>query len=550
MDGGAGRALLTEFYQHRDPGKLATVEGILQRYTLAQIEAMLNQARLQERTSARQCLHEFYQHRDTGKLAQVDGIIAQYAGREYEVMTMLDQARLQEKTTARQCLHEFYQDRDPAKLAQIDGIMAQYAGREYEVITMIENAKLAEAASQNPQPTNNRGVVRRFSHNTSRRLSTEGKSMAFARDALTVEAAASVEDHGPATSEQAHSGVSGDSNRGIQRKFSANTSRRLSMEGRNLALDQDLELDELDLMIDLNVDGSDEEYDSEPPPAPALHKTVSSTSTGSGRSSAGSTGSGGGTVPPGLQKAAGSRRSSGGAGVEAWRGRSRRSVTSNESSNEGDHQRADHPEPRAHQESPGRSPKGTGKLFGTMRKSFSHEKVLKKEKVKPSPSVSSGRLLKGRSTSGLGGLFARGSPPRRRPEKQVQQAQQAQQAQPPTQQHEWMGEDANVVGSGEATEYRVVADNGVFVRAALSLDSPVVQRIPVGSIVHVAERNEMTNGVVRLRLVGEGGVEVGWTSANVLGDLGRVLVEEVTGADRTQLGASVLLVMRVCISRH
>jgi hypothetical protein len=74
--------------------------------------------------------------------------------------------------------------------------------------------------------------------------------------------------------------------------------------------------------------------------------------------------------------------------------------------------------------------------------------------------------------------------------------------------------DLNSPSSGGADggkEYRVVADQGVFVRQLVSLDSPVVKRLPVGSVMKVSEVSELPTGIVRLRLVGDDGVGIGWT---------------------------------------
>ena len=162
----------------------------------------------------------------------------------------LDNARKQETAAARQALQQFYGARDPAKLSQIDSILAQYAGREYEVLRMLEQA--AQAEHQPEQHTKgNRGLVRRFSERTTRRLSTEGRALALAGDHSPAE------EGGGQASTAAAAGSGKDSTRELARKFSENTSRRLSTEGRSLALGQggaDRSPDDLDLHIELSDD--------------------------------------------------------------------------------------------------------------------------------------------------------------------------------------------------------------------------------------------------------------------------------------------------------
>ena len=347
------RGKLVGFYSQRDATKLDGIERILQMYTPKQIDEIVYKQLAQERTVARQQLQQFYQARDPSKLPHIDGIMAQYAGREHEVVKMLDNARRKETAVARQALHSFYERQDPAKLSQIDNIMGQYAGREYEVLRMLEQA--AQAEHQPEQNVDgNRGLVRRFSERTTRRLSTEGKALALAGDRSPAEE----EEDQASTAAAAGSGK--DSTRELARKFSENTSRRLSIEGRSLVLGQsgaDLSPDDLDLHIELS---DDEDGNLEPPPVPVLQKVGSQQSVSSSTGSAGSGGAtigrrtGGRSSPAERCTSGSSGGGSGGGGGEVGRlfgvGRS------------GGRDVGD---------------SGAGKLFGgTFSRSFSHEKLV------------------------------------------------------------------------------------------------------------------------------------------------------------------------------
>jgi hypothetical protein len=128
----------------------------------------------------REQLRDYYQRRNPAKVAEVDAIMAQFEGRETEVVKMLQKAEAAEAEAAGQAaggggaaaageaaeaaaataaggqsvdsirreLQAYYQSRNPAKAAQVDAIMAQYAGREQEVVDMLRKAKAAEALAQ------------------------------------------------------------------------------------------------------------------------------------------------------------------------------------------------------------------------------------------------------------------------------------------------------------------------------------------------------------------------------------------------------------------
>lgn len=147
----------------------------------------------QAQTEARTMLVNFYQERDPAKLAGVDAILQQYSGRENEIPNILMQTQASEKEHARSQLIEFYTQRDPSKLSGINHIMQQYAGVEWKIPKMLAQAppapSRAPAQVQAQVSTSTTGPhaatgatgqtmqVRRFSKNTSRRLSNVGTEM-------------------------------------------------------------------------------------------------------------------------------------------------------------------------------------------------------------------------------------------------------------------------------------------------------------------------------------------------------------------------------------
>lgn len=172
-------------YAGREHEVIQLLKDAEQREREAQVQAGIQSAAQTQaeyaHATAKTMLVNFYQERDPAKVAGIDKILQQYSGREDEIPAILQRTQVAEKAHAHKQLVEFYTARDPSKLPNVDHIMQQYAGLEWKIPKMLAGQIQAQAQVQ-AQPeaqvsANTTGPVRRFSNRTARRLSNVGTDM-------------------------------------------------------------------------------------------------------------------------------------------------------------------------------------------------------------------------------------------------------------------------------------------------------------------------------------------------------------------------------------
>lgn len=90
---------------------------------------------------------------------------------------------------------------------------------------------------------------------------------------------------------------------------------------------------------------------------------------------------------------------------------------------------------------------------------------------------------------------------------------------PPTDDAAWMPTELlDPFGPRTGEPYRAIAEDGINVRLGLELDTPVVRKVPEGTLFHVFARQVNAQGIERLRTV------EGWTSLRGASD-GRLVAE-------------------------